>query len=135
MRILASAPCDAGYSSTSIPEPETDECHGKNSMHACMREERSIGLAAHSPMASPTRKRLRCAHALYALALPLAAAAAGTRHSPVPPALNTNADAVDDTDAATRHARNTLTHLIIRPCAIRPAKNLSARGRGQKLAS
>jgi hypothetical protein len=67
-------------------------------------------------MASPTRKRLRCAHALYELPLPLPAAA-GTRHSPVPPALNTNADAVDaDTDAtATRHARNTQ---LIRPCAI-----------------
>jgi hypothetical protein len=40
----------------------------------------------------------------------------------VPPALNTNADAVDDTDAATRHARN--THLITLPCAIQPAAGL-----------
>jgi hypothetical protein len=33
---------------------------------------------------------------------PLALAWPGTRHSPVPPALNTNADAVD-TDIATTH--------------------------------
>jgi hypothetical protein len=74
---------------------------------------------AHSPMASPTRKRLRCAQALYALvALPLLAPA-GTRHSPVPPALNTNADAVDDAHAATMHARS--AHRIsVRPRAIEP---------------